>query len=60
MKRFIDQAAFRAGKDEHIVLVGRAKPDTIQALAEWALGNRAASVSLVPLSYLLTAETDSE
>ncbi|WP_417247760.1 divergent polysaccharide deacetylase family protein [Celeribacter sp.] len=59
MKRFIDQAAFRAGKDGDIVLVGRAKSDTILALAEWALGNRAASVSLVPLSYLLTAQTES-
>lgn len=56
MKRFIDQAAFRAGKGGDIVLVGRAKSDTIRALAEWALGNRAASVSLVPLSYLLTRD----
>ena len=54
MKRFLDQAAFRAGIDSKIVLVGRSKPDTIQALAEWALGSRAAAVSIVPLSYLLT------
>ncbi|ALI54666.1 divergent polysaccharide deacetylase family protein [Celeribacter marinus] len=55
IKRFLDQAAFRAGIDNGIVLLGRSTPQTIQALAEWALGNRAATVSLVPLSYQLTA-----
>ncbi|MBU0642284.1 MAG: divergent polysaccharide deacetylase family protein [Alphaproteobacteria bacterium] len=54
IKRFLDQAAFRANIDEKIVLLGRSKPETIQALAEWSLGNRAAAVSIVPLSYLLT------
>lgn len=54
IKRFVDQAAFRAGIDEDIVLVGRAKEDTVTALVEWSLGNRAATVELVPVSYLLT------
>lgn len=54
IKRFLDQAAFRAGIDEDIVLVGRAKEDTVKALVEWSLGNRAATVELVPLSFLLT------
>ena len=58
IKRFLDQAAFRAGIDNGIVLLGRSTPQTIQALAEWALGNRAATVSLVPLSYQLTAGAD--
>ncbi|RPE71204.1 polysaccharide deacetylase 2 family uncharacterized protein YibQ [Pacificibacter maritimus] len=55
MKRFLDQAAFRAGIDEEIVLVGRSKPDTLQALVEWSLGNRAATVEMVPVSFLLTS-----
>lgn len=54
IKRFLDQAAFRANIDEKIVLLGRSRPETLQALAEWSLGNRAAAVSIVPLSYLLT------
>ncbi|MFT6651255.1 MAG: polysaccharide deacetylase 2 family uncharacterized protein YibQ [Celeribacter sp.] len=54
IKRFLDQAAFRAGIDEDIVLVGRAKEDTVAALVEWSLGNRAATVELVPVSFLLT------
>jgi polysaccharide deacetylase 2 family uncharacterized protein YibQ len=55
MKRFLDQAAFRAGIDEEIILVGRSKPDTLQALVEWSLGNRSATVEMVPLSFLLTS-----
>jgi polysaccharide deacetylase 2 family uncharacterized protein YibQ len=55
IKRFLDQAAFRSGIDEDIVLVGRAKSDTLKALVEWSLGNRAASVEIVPVSFLLTA-----
>lgn len=58
IKRFLDQAAFRAGIDEDIVLVGRAKEDTIAALVEWSLGNRAATVELVPVSFLLTQTDD--
>ncbi len=54
MKRFLDQAAFQAGTGKTVVLLGRSKPDTIQALAEWSLGNRAATVTMVPLSYLLS------
>ncbi|SEK17655.1 divergent polysaccharide deacetylase family protein [Pacificibacter marinus] len=55
IKRFLDQAAFRSGIDEDIILVGRAKSDTLKALVEWSLGNRAASVEIVPVSFLLTA-----
>lgn len=54
IKRFLDQAAFRAGIDGEIVVVGRAQDHTIQALTEWALGQRAENVSIVPASYLLT------
>jgi len=33
MKRFLDQAAFQAGTGKTVVLLGRSKPDTIQAWA---------------------------
>ncbi|GAA3872354.1 divergent polysaccharide deacetylase family protein [Celeribacter arenosi] len=55
IKRFLDQAAFRAGVDGEIILVARTKPDTLKAITEWALGTRAASVSMVPFSTLLIA-----
>ena len=57
MRRFLDQAAFRAGQEEGVILVGRAKPDTIGALVDWALqGSRASTVALAPLSVALTGQ----
>nr|WP_245398651.1 divergent polysaccharide deacetylase family protein [Oceaniglobus trochenteri] len=53
VKRFLDQAAFRARQENAVILVGRNRPDTLAALAEWALGNRAASVALAPVSAAL-------
>ncbi|WP_164512325.1 divergent polysaccharide deacetylase family protein [Oceaniglobus ichthyenteri] len=58
IKRFLDQAAFRARQENAVILVGRNQPETIAALAEWALGNRAASVALAPVSAALNALTD--
>lgn len=54
IKRFLDQAAFQAGTGKTVVLLGRSRAETLQALAEWSLGNRAATVTMVPLSYLLS------
>ena len=57
MRRFLDQAAFRAGQEQGVILVGRTKPDTIAALVDWSLqGSRASTVALAPLSVALTGE----
>ncbi|MBD3677033.1 MAG: divergent polysaccharide deacetylase family protein [Rhodobacteraceae bacterium] len=53
--RFLDQAAFRAGQADRVVLVGHSRPETIAAIVEWNLGNRAAMVALAPLSATLLA-----
>jgi len=53
MKRFLDQAAFRAGLDGKVILKAEARPETLTALAEWSLGSRAASVVFAPISALL-------
>ncbi|NRA99473.1 MAG: divergent polysaccharide deacetylase family protein [Rhodobacteraceae bacterium] len=50
MRRTLDQAAFRARQQSSVILVGRATPDTVAALTEWALGNRAATVAIAPVS----------
>jgi len=55
IRRAMDRAAFRARQNEAVILVGRAEPATLEALAEWVLGNRAASVTLAPISAALTA-----
>lgn len=56
IRRAMDRAAFRARQDEAVILVGRTSELTIEALQEWLLGNRAASVTLVPISAALQAD----
>lgn len=53
IKRFLDQAAFRAGQQTGVILVGHNRPETIAALLEWSLGNRASTVALAPVSAVL-------
>lgn len=53
MKRFLDQAAFRAGQEGTVILIAESRPETLTALAEWVLGSRAAKVTLAPLSFAL-------
>jgi polysaccharide deacetylase 2 family uncharacterized protein YibQ len=56
IKRFLDQAAFRAGQQTGVILVGHNRPETITALLEWSLGNRASTVALAPVSPVLQAQ----
>ena len=53
MRRFLDQAAFRAGQEGGVIMVGQTQPDTLAALIEWSQGGRAGSVILAPLSAVL-------
>lgn len=55
IRRFLDQAAFKAAQEGGVIMVGRVKPETISALLIWGLGQRAGRVSLVPISTLLTS-----
>ena len=56
IRRFIDQAAFRAGQEGRVILVGHVRAETMAALAEWRLGTRAASVDLAPISAVLKGQ----
>ena len=54
VRRFLDQAAFRAGQEEEgVIMVGRLRPDTISALLLWGLQDRASRVALAPVSAVL-------
>ncbi|MBJ3763560.1 divergent polysaccharide deacetylase family protein [Maribius pontilimi] len=55
VKRFLDQAAFRARQENAVILVGRNRPETRGALMEWRLGNRAESVELAPVTAAIRA-----
>lgn len=55
IRRFLDQAAFRAGQEGGVIMVGRVRPDTISALLLWGLQDRAERVALAPISAVLMA-----
>lgn len=54
MRRFLDQAAFRAGQQGSVVMLGRVQPDTVSALLLWGLQDRASRVALAPITAILT------
>lgn len=54
IRRFLDQAAFKAGREEGgVIMLGRLRADTISALLLWGLQDRASQVSLAPISAVL-------
>lgn len=53
IRRFLDNAAFRARNEERVIVVARTRAETVQALLEWSLGTRAQTVTLVPVSAVL-------
>ena len=55
VRRFVDQAAFRARQESGVVLVGRMRPDTISALIFWGSTSQDDQIAIVPLSAVLTA-----
>ena len=54
MRRFLDQAAFRAGQQGAVVMLGRVQPDTVSALLLWGLQDRASRVALAPITAVLS------
>ncbi|MFX0544197.1 divergent polysaccharide deacetylase family protein [Roseovarius sp. S1116L3] len=57
IRRFLDQAAFKAGRDEEgVIMLGRLRADTISALLLWGLQDRASRVALAPISAVLLPE----
>ncbi len=53
IRRFLDQAAFRASQEGAVIMLGRLQPDTISALLLWGLQDRASRVQLAPISASL-------
>jgi len=54
IRRFLDQAAFKAAQEEGgVIMVGRLRAETVSALLLWGLQDRAASVAVAPVSAVL-------
>ena len=57
IRRFLDQAAFKAGQEEvGVIMLGRMRAETVSALLLWGLQDRASRVALAPVSAVLKAE----
>ena len=56
IRRFLDQAAFKAGQEGSVIMLGRLRADTISALLLWGLQDRAGQVALAPVSAVLLRE----
>jgi len=56
IRRFLDQAAFKARQEGAVIMLGRLRPDTVSALLLWGLQDRASDVALVPISAVLLRE----
>lgn len=54
IRRYMDRAAFRAQQEGQVVLLGHLYSETVSALAEWAVEDRASSLAVAPISSVLT------
>lgn len=56
IRRYLDRAAFTAQQDGRVIVVGRLRADTVEAIQDWAsTSNRAAALALAPVSALVQA-----
>jgi polysaccharide deacetylase 2 family uncharacterized protein YibQ len=53
IKRYLKRAAFNAARDGSVLVIGHNRPDTITAIVEWALEEKAADLTIVPASQLM-------
>lgn len=53
VRRFMDQAAFRARQDGGVILLARLRPDTISAIQLWGAANRLGQSTVAPVSAIL-------
>ena len=60
IRRFLDQAAFRARQSDGVVVMGRIEAETLSALVLWGSANRAGQVDLVPLSAILRRDRENQ
>jgi len=52
--RYLDRAAFAAGQEGAVIVMGHTYSDTVTALISWSLGDRSEAVALAPVSAVLS------
>ncbi|MGO4915063.1 divergent polysaccharide deacetylase family protein [Pseudogemmobacter sp. W21_MBD1_M6] len=56
LRRALDQAAFRAGQEGGVIVIGHTYPDTITTVLEWGVDERAGGVVMAPVSAVLSTK----
>lgn len=56
LRRALDQAAFRAGQEGGVIVIGHTYPDTIKTVLEWGVDDRAGGVVMAPASAVLSTK----
>ena len=56
VRRYLDRAAFKAAQEGRVVVLGDTTPSTIAALMEWTVEGRASSVTLAPVTAVLSVD----
>lgn len=54
LRRYLDRAAFKAAQEGRVAVIGSTRPETVAAILEWTVEGRAASVTLAPVTAVLT------
>lgn len=60
IRRFMDQAAFRARQDGGVILLARLRPDSISAMQLWGAANRLGQTTVAPVSAILKEQIKPE
>lgn len=53
IRRYLDRAAFRAGQQGAVIVMGHNRPETVAALIGWAMEGRARNIALAPVTAAL-------
>lgn len=54
VQRYLDRAAFKAGQEGSVVMIGHTYDETVKGLFSWALEGKSESIQLAPISAILT------
>lgn len=54
VQRYLDRAAFKAGQEGSVVMIGHTYDETVKGLFSWALEGKGESIQLAPISAILT------
>ncbi len=56
VQRYLDRAAFKAGQEGSVVMIGHTYDETVKGLFSWALEGKSESIQLAPISAVLTGQ----